>query len=237
MSECNILEIPPPEVTLQDIFRAEGADYSKRPPRPSTVESHQRILEEAAALVNPTAIWRAVDLLGAGERELFLAAGQKLTSKLLVRVAGNAEKLIFFAITIGKALDEREDYYKEAGRMLEAFALNNTGTAYIVKSTMSIMDKIKEQYHKAGLRTTFPMGPGHSYWSSLTDIQTILYTLGAGQIGVQLTGSNLMIPRKSIAMVAGVGQNLPDFSGKTHCDFCSLQNKCHLNRFGAAGNC
>lgn len=237
MTECNIWEIPLPEVTLQDLFRTEGADYSKRPPRPSTVELHQRILGEAAALARPIVICRAVELAGAGERELTIETGQKLNSKLLARVAGTAEKLLLFAITLGPALDDRENEYKEAGRMLDAFALNNAGTAYIVKSSILLMDKINECCSKAGLRATFPMGPGHSYWSSLADIQTILQLLGAGQIGVQLTGSNLMLPRKSIAMVAGVGPDLPDYSGKTHCDFCSLQNKCHLNRFGAAGNC
>lgn len=229
-TESKIWEIALPDVTLKDLFQAEGADYSKRPPRPSTVESHRRILAEATALVRPTMIWREVELLGAGEQELFLEQGQKLNSKLLVRVAGTANKLIFFAMTLGSALDDREDYYKKAGKTLEAFALNATGTAYIVKSGISAMDKIKEYCHNAGMRTTFPMGPGHSYWSSFDDIQTIFHFLKPGQIDLRLTDSNIMIPRKSIAMVLGVGRNnLPDFKGKTHCDFCSLQKKCHIS--------
>jgi hypothetical protein len=230
MTDSKISGIELPDVTVEDIFRAEGAAYSKSPPRPSTVELHRRILAEAASLVRPTVIWREVDILGAGEQELFLEGGQKLTSRLLVRMAGTGDKLILFAMTIGRAIDDREDYYSKAGKMLDAFALNAAGTAYILKSGISAMNKIEEHCHNAGLRTTFPMGPGHSYWSSLEDIRTIFHFLEAGQIGLHLTDSNLMLPGKSIAMVLGVGRSLPDLKGKTHCDFCSLQKKCHISQ-------
>ncbi|GBF32602.1 methionine synthase activation domain [Desulfocucumis palustris] len=231
MTEPIIWEIELPDVTIEDIFRAEGADYSKSPPRPSTLELHGRVLAEAASLVRPAVLWREVDVLGAGEGELFLEGGKKLTSSLLARVAGAAEKLILFVMTIGSALDQREEYYSKAGRTLEAFVLNAGGTAYILKSGIAAKDKINEHYQKAGLNTTFSLGPGHSYWNSLEDIKTIFHLLNAGQMGLRLTDSNLMLPRKSIAMVLAAGRDLPDFGGKTHCDFCSLQKKCHISHF------
>ncbi|WP_027363905.1 Vitamin B12 dependent methionine synthase activation subunit [Desulfotruncus alcoholivorax] len=232
MTEPKIWEIPLPDVSVEDLFQAEGAAYNKRPPRPRTLELHRRTLAEASSLVRPVMTWREVKILGAGERELLLEEGQKLTGRLLARVAGTAEKLIFFAMTIGNALDDREEYYIKSGKTLEAFALDAAGTAYIVKSSMTAVDKIEEHCRKAALQTTFPMGPGHSYWRSLEDLQTVFYFLQPGQIGLRLTDSNLMMPRKSIAMVMGVGRDLPDFKGKTHCDFCSLQKKCQLNHFG-----
>lgn len=64
MREPEIWEIPLPEVTLDDVFKAQGADYSKHPPRPSTEKLHRRMLEEAAGLVRPTAIWFEVDVIG-----------------------------------------------------------------------------------------------------------------------------------------------------------------------------
>lgn len=231
MTEPIIWELDLPDVTVENLFQAQGADYSKRPPRPGTVELYRQVLAEAGLLVRPTIIWREVDIQGAGVRELFLEGGRKLTSRLLVTIAGKADKLIFYAMTIGNALDEREQYYSKAGKTLEAFALDAAGTAYIVKSSISVMEKIKEHYHCAGLKTTFPMGPGHSYWPSLGDMQTIFYFLPAEQIGLHLTDSNLMLPRKSLAMVIGAGLNLPDTQGKTHCDFCSLSEKCQLSYF------
>ena len=83
MREPEIWEIPLPEITLDEVFQAEGADYSQRPPHPRTVKLHHRIMEEAASLVRPTAIWVEVDVTGTGVGELFLEDGFKFSSNLL----------------------------------------------------------------------------------------------------------------------------------------------------------
>lgn len=41
---------------------------------------------------------------------------------------------------------------------------------------------------------------------------------------------NLMLPRKSVSMVMGVGHDLPGHKGQTHCDFCTLQGNCPMNK-------
>lgn len=231
MMEPLIWELELPEITVEDLFRAQGADYSKRPPRPATVAAYQKALEEAAGLVRPIVIWREVDILGVGKRELWLEDGQKLTSPLLATVAGSASQVILYALTMGAALDERERYYSTNGRIMEVYALDAAGTALVVKSGILATQKITQRYHALGLKTTFPLGPGHSYWPSLHDMRTIFYFLQPERIGLQLTSGNLILPRKSTAMVMGAGLDLPDFRGKTHCDFCSLSQRCQLSHY------
>lgn len=230
MREPVIWDIPLPEITLDEVFQAEGADYSQRPPRPSSVKLHHRIMEEAAGLVGPKAIWVEVDVTGTGAGELFLEDGFKLSSHLLPRVAGTAEKMLLISTTIGTAVDERITEYKETGKMSEAFALDACATTYVAKAGQTAMSRVEETYRREGLKTTFPMGPGHSYWQGLEDMQVIFHFLRAERIGLHLNASNLIIPRKSIAMVMGVGRDLPDFNGKTHCNFCSLQTSCPLSQ-------
>nr|WP_075365377.1 Vitamin B12 dependent methionine synthase activation subunit [Desulfosporosinus metallidurans] len=232
MKESIIMEVPLPNVTLEEVFRAEGADYSKRSPRPSVVEIHNRILNQDARLVRPTAIWREFVISGVSEQELFLEGGPQLRSKLLVRVAGKAEKLLLYAMTIGSALDNAVLDYNNAGQILESFALDAAGSVFLSKSIMLAVRELEEKYKGVGMNTTFLLGPGHSYWSGLEDVRTIIEGLDAERIGINLTNSNLMIPRKSVALVMGVGKNLPNFQGKTHCDFCSLQKTCNMNKCG-----
>ncbi|MHB8075862.1 Vitamin B12 dependent methionine synthase activation subunit [Desulfosporosinus fructosivorans] len=230
MREPVIWEIPLPEITLDEVFQAEGANYSQRPPHPRTVKLHQQIIEEAASLVRPTAIWVEVDVKGTGVGELILEDGFKLTSNLLPNVAGTAEKMLLISTTIGSAIEDRLTEYKEAGKMSEAFALDACATAYVAKAGTIAMSRVEEAYHRKGLKTTFPMGPGHSYWKGLEDMQVIFHFLRAERIGLHLNDSNLIVPRKSVAMVMGVGHNLPDFKGKTHCHFCSLQKTCPMSQ-------
>ncbi|AET68474.1 vitamin B12 dependent methionine synthase [Desulfosporosinus orientis DSM 765] len=230
MREPVIWEIPLPEITLNEVFQAEGADYSRRPPQPRTVKLHQRMIDEAAGLVRPTAIWVEVDVTGTGVGELFLEDGYKFSSSLLPKAAGTADKMLLIAITIGTAIEDRITEYKEAGKISETFTLDACATVYVAKAGMTAMNRLEETYHREGLKTTFPMGPGHSYWQGLDDMQVIFHFLKAEQIGLHLNDSNLIIPRKSVAMVMGAGTDLPDFQGKTHCDFCSLQTTCPLSK-------
>jgi len=230
MKEPVIWDIPIPEITLDEVFKAEGADYSQRSPHPRAVELHRKIMEEAAGLVRPTAIWVEVDVIGYGVGELLLEEGYKLSSNLLPKVAGTAEKLLLISTTIGTVIEDRLTEYKETGKMSEAFALDACATAYVAKAGTTAMSRMEEAYHHEGLKTTFPMGPGHSYWKGLEDMQVIFHFLRAERIGIRLNDSNLMIPRKSIAMVMGVGRNLPEFEGKTHCNFCNLQTTCPMSQ-------
>jgi len=230
MKEPVIWDIPLPEITLDEVFKAEGADYSQHLPHPRAVELHQKIMEEAAGLVRPTAIWIEVDVIGSGVGELLLEDGYKFSSNLLPKVAGTAEKMLLISTTIGTLIENRLTEYKEAGKMSEAFALDACATAYVAKAGTMAMSRVEKTYHREGLRTTFPMGPGHSYWRDLEDMQVIFHFLRAERIGLHLNDSNLMVPRKSIAMVMGVGRNLPDFKGKTHCNFCNLQTTCPLSQ-------
>ncbi|MDQ7093566.1 Vitamin B12 dependent methionine synthase activation subunit [Desulfosporosinus sp. PR] len=230
MRESEIREIPLPEITLNEVFQTEGADYSQRPPHPRAVKLHRQMIEEAASLVRPASIWVDVDVTGAGVGELFLEDGFKFSSKLLAKIAGKAEKMLLIAITIGTEIEDRLTRYKKAGKLSEAYALDACATTYITKVSTTAVSRVQEAYQREGLKTTFPMGPGHSYWKGLEDMRVIFHFLRAEKISIYLSGSNLIVPSKSVAMVMGVGRELPDFKGKTHCNFCNLQATCSLSQ-------
>jgi hypothetical protein len=48
--------------------------------------------------------------------------------------------------------------------------------------------------------------------------------LDAGEIGVQLNESTMMLPRKSLTFVLGIGKEL--MAGGRTCDYCSLKETC-----------
>ncbi len=230
MKKPQIWEPALPEISINDIYQAEGADYSKRSPSPSMVRLHQLMLEEATGLIRPTVIMREVEVVGKDEQHLYLQDGKKLTSKLLVKSAGTAEKLLLLAMTMGKSLEDRVSNYTKEGKILESFIIDAAGTAFIAKGSKLALGKMQESYKQAGMKTTFPMGPGHSYWNKLEDIQVIFHFLKAEKAGLALNDSNLIIPRKSIAFVMGIGPELPDHQDKVHCDFCSIKSSCHMRQ-------
>ncbi len=234
--KAKVLELTLPKLTLEEIFLAQGSNFTARPPHPRILELNQRIIAEAAALIQPKVVWLAVDVLKVDGQAIYVSGGEKFTSKLLTQAAGTADKLIVAAITLGPELETQVAAYQAAGRMSDAFALDSAGSAYIALSSPRFCDSLKKTYNSDGLMTTFPMGPGHSYWPDLREQRVIFKLLQPEAIGMQLSESNLIMPRKSVSMVIGLGRNLPELRGKTHCDFCPQHQKCamhkvtHLNR-------
>ena len=235
MKEPVIWNLDVPPVSVEDLLQAQQGVNAKRPPRPNILKLNQKILEEAGNLVRPILIWKEAEISGAGTDELYLKEGPVLKSKLLAKVAGTADQLILYGMTIGDELERRITEYNQEGKMLEAFTLDTAGSVFLAKSTVSFIHKLGENYKRRGMALTFPMGPGHSYWEDLEDLGRIINYIDGEKIGISLTTSNLMMPRKSLAFVMGAGQTLPDFEGKTHCDFCSIKKTCKMR--GIEGKC
>lgn len=226
MTKAQIIKNAVPEVSIEELFLAQGIDVSSHPPRPSLVEVNQRILEKAVTLVHPVAMWQELDITGTDGEQLLLQDGPTLTSGLLTTVAASAEKLILFGLTIGTTLDEQIKDTLDKGNLLEAYTLNAAGGVFMNKSIAALVAELKSKYKEAGMGATLTMGPGHAYWPGLEDVGKIVRFLGTDKIGLTLTESNLMMPQQSIALVMGVGAGLPDHSEKTPCDFCSIETTC-----------
>lgn len=229
-NNTNVLELELPDVTIDDIFQAQGSFYGDRTPSPSIVALHRSILEETVALARPVMVWRDINIAKVEGAELFLEGGHKLTSRLLVKIASQGEKLVLFMVTIGSAIDERVEAYMKDHKIGHAFALDAAGSAFVAKSAAAAEELVTKEFFP-GQKTTFPLGPGHSYWQKLDDLRTIHQLANGELIGISLTETNLMLPKKSVAMTIGVGNNLPDLEGKIHCDFCTLQKNCQMRGF------
>ncbi|HHW44717.1 Vitamin B12 dependent methionine synthase activation subunit [Desulfofundulus thermobenzoicus] len=218
------------DITVKDIYRAEGASYRQAPP-PATRELHLKMLQEARQLVRPRGVSRTVAVEGADGRQIRLAGGGTLTSRLLARLAGSAESLVLIICTLGEELDRRVQEYTRQGRPAEAYVLDAAGTAFIDAAGRLLAGRIGEQFHARDLQTTIPLGPGHSYWPDLQDQRVIYDLLQPQAMGVRILESGLMLPKKTVSLVMGVGRSLPE-SADNHCHYCSLKRSCPLSRAG-----
>jgi hypothetical protein len=61
-------------------------------------------------------------------------------------------------------------------------------------------------------------------WPVEVGQRQIFEILNPSQIDIQLTASYLMIPRKSLSMVIGLGSNILEKG--TTCDYCSMKETC-----------
>jgi len=204
-----------------------------------TVNSFSRslvseILAEARSLARPEAVCRVVPVVKMERSRIFLEGGRVLTSSLLVGLAGTARSLLLAVCTLGEAIDRRVEEYNRRGLAAHAYFLDVAGTCMIDAAGRRLVAQIKKQLQTHGLKTTIPLGPGHSYWPDLRDQQVIYALVEPSAVGVRILSSGIMLPKKSLSMVMGIGRELPP-SAENHCHYCSLGGKCPLSRAGSGG--
>lgn len=193
-----------------------------------------KLMREASRLARAKAVCKTLPVAKATGRQLFLEGGQVLTSALLARLAGPAESLLVAVLTLGEAIDRRVEEYNKSGLAAHAYLLDVAGAYLVEAAGRRLTEEIRAHLKERGLEATIPLGPGHSYWKNLQD-QKVIYSLAdPSKIGVRILDSGMLLPKKTISLVMGIGRGLPA-SKNNHCHYCSLGRKCPLSRAKNSG--
>lgn len=213
-----------PEIDVDAVIRGQGADPAIiRQRRPAMVKLAEQAMEEALPLVEPTVIYREFAVQGVTHERLLLEGGHKLAGKLLVQHLAQAQRVYVILCSIGTSV---EQYSSEmwASSATYSLALDGVGSAAVEALANAACRYFEDQAAFQGWRTSIPLSPGMIDWS-LTEGQPQIFKLLDGEtLGVELTPSMVMLPRKTLTMILGSGPELTA-AGRT-CDYCSLRDVC-----------
>jgi cobalamin-dependent methionine synthase I len=163
-------------------------------------------------------------------QRIVLGHGASFSGPLAARALAGATELAIAVCTIGSALEERMSALFAAGDALQALALEGAGIAAIKHLAMMLGVQICDAATAHGLNVGMRASPGQEGWP--IQQQRVLFDLvPAEKIGVRLTSSCLMLPRKSVSFVMGLGSEMR--ADAVPCDFCSKRERCHWRRQGA----
>lgn len=186
------------------------------------------ICREACSLAEPAFAWSYHEAKEITGNELHLAGGQTISSRFLAQKLAPAQGVIVMAATIGPRLEMRTKEYQAAGDTLASYLLDLAGSALVEGAYYSGFQQVEMAAAAAGLEATTPFGPGHSYWDNLADQEVLFSLVDAASIGITLTPSYLMLPRKSVSGISGIGKGFA--TGEYHCQYCHLRRSCPLSR-------
>jgi hypothetical protein len=200
-----------PTLEAEHVLRGQGIDPAQA--RPAIVAAAREVLDEARALLAPAALYT---ILPVGD-------GAAFEGPLVARALTGATQVALAVCTIGPALEERVTALFAAGDPLRAMALDGAGVAAVGGVSQMIGERICDEAAAQGLRTGMRASPGQEGWP--IEQQRVLFSLlPARRIGVRLTESCLMLPRKSVSFVVGLGAEMR--ADAVACDFCSKRERC-----------
>jgi len=217
---AQIVRLDGVSLSPEDVMRGQGIDPERA--RPALRTAAEDVIGELAGLLEPAAVLDVVGVRDFHHKTIELEGGQSFEGPLAARALAGAEEVALAVCTIGPALEERmTELFSE--EPMRAMALDGAGVAALGKISDAAIRRIRRVAKERGLGSGMRAQPGQEGWS-IWQQKALFERLPADSIGVRLTESCLMIPRKSVSFVIGMGPDMrPD---AVACDFCSKRHRC-----------
>jgi hypothetical protein len=212
------------EVDADAVLRGQGADPEIiRSRSPRLVETAQKALDESLHLLEPKVLLEELKVIRYQHEVLELEGGKKLTGPLVTGHLVGAQKVVVAVCTVGSKIDDFASQVMEEDIVL-GLAIDGVGSAAVEALANGVCREIELEAAEHDFQTTIPLSPGMIGWS-VEEGQPIIFSLSdPGLIDVTLTPHYIMVPRKSLSMIVGVGPGIN--SGARICDYCAMRETC-----------
>ena len=124
------------------------------------------------------------------------------SSDKIAKILSDCDYVTLLVSTIGPALETEVEKLQDKGDLTGAYALEMVGGWMADYMADRIDDMIVPKITKAGYERTMRFSPGYGEWPLKTQ-EKLLPLAEADKIGVTLTDTDIMIPRKSVSAVIG----------------------------------
>lgn len=163
----------------------------------------KQAIDKAYALIRGKGIYRTFGLSGVeGNIVKGDETGDLFRGAHMVKLLADCDYATLLACTIGPELEAEVERLQQIGELTEAFALEMTGGWMADYMAERVDEIVEREIKKVGYGRAMRFSPGYGDWG-LENQPVVLALADAKKIGITLTESNIMIPRKSVSAVIG----------------------------------
>jgi hypothetical protein len=212
---------------LKEMLRRAGARDSSKV-RPEIRNTILDLLTEVkdTCLLEPSVAYEFYkkDDITRGHR---IPTGNKMPDiSLFTSIFPDAREFAVVVCTIGPRLEKQATDCFNDGEPLRGMLMDGIGSAAVDMLSQEICRFIAENASSRGYQASSPINPGMPKFP-ITGQYWLLELVPSREIGVSLTDSGIMVPRKSTSMVIGLGPQMKTWSQSDVCEKCSLRETCH----------
>ncbi len=211
------------KLTAEIILKGQGIDPARASDR--LLGFAEEVLEEAQSLLEPAAIYSLVKVESMEGRRVNFEGGF-FEGRLVEKAVKGAEHLYIGVCTIGHKLEKRVDEMMSENPV-QAVTLDGAGIAAVGMASQAVEDLISAETCKLDLSLGMKAEPGQEGWP-IEQQRQVFSLLPVDKIGVRLTDSCLMLPRKSLSFVIPRGKELDN--SILPCDICSKRERCEWRK-------
>jgi len=167
--------------------------------------------------MEPTYSYIIKDIEAVRRSCVFLDGSIVLKSEVMARLMEQCKMVAVFLVTIGNGLEKVGLRLAEDGLVLESAVLDAIGSVAAEMVAECVQDRIGEVARAQELSTSRRFSPGYCDWA-LRQQKMVFRAMDGNSMGVRLTRECLMLPRKSISGVIGIGP--ADMKNYNPCKTC-----------------
>ena len=151
-----------------------------------------------------------------------------LESNDLYEILKDCNECILMAATLGINIEKDIKKYS-CTELTKGIIIDSCATTAIEEVCDRVQNEIENNILKNGQYLTFRYSPGYGDLSieKNTEILTILN--GQKEIGLTITNSGIMIPRKSVIAIIGISDKKEE-EDKTSCSTCKKKSTCKFKK-------
>ena len=210
----------------EDVLRRQGfRGHSKVRPEIKILIKELSAGVRKAHLLEPAIAYEIYTITELSQRQLSREGNPVVHDPLLTSLLPGAKELAVAVGTIGPRLEKQVTDYTGQGEPLRGMLLDGIGSAAVDSLTEEVCKFIAGEVSSRGYEASSPINPGMP-GLPITEQEQLLKMVPAGEIGVSLTSSGIMVPRKSVSMIMGIGPQMAKWTRAEVCARCHLQKTC-----------
>jgi hypothetical protein len=176
-------------------------------------------------LLEPAIAYEIYAITEPSQRQTSLEGKPGIRDLLLSSLLPQARELAVAICTIGPRLEQQVTNYTSQGEPLRGTLLDGIGSAAVDSLTEEVCKLIAAEALSRGYETSSPINPGMP-GLPIAKQRQLLKLVPAREIGVSLTSSGIMAPRKSVSIVMGIGPQMAKWTRAEICARCHLKKTC-----------
>ncbi|OGO18979.1 MAG: hypothetical protein A2144_05350 [Chloroflexi bacterium RBG_16_50_9] len=186
-----------------------------------------KLLSEASqlSLLEPVAAYKIYHVSRVSHDRLWLDNGTVIRSTFLPTLLSERQELAVIVATIGPGLEKQVTDCFSRGEPLRGALLDGIGSAAVDSLTQEVCKLIAVEAASRSYQVSSPISPGMPGFP-IAEQPRLFKLAPAQEIGVSLTSSCVMIPRKSASMVIGIGSQMKTWTQAEVCACCHLNSTC-----------
>jgi hypothetical protein len=206
------------EIDRRQVCRYLGYDADYKPPAhiSSLIDEY---VEQAHQLIEPAYSYIIKNIERVEGANVFIEGSIVFRSRVIVRLLEQCGKVSVFVVTIGNQLEEMASRLAKDGLVLQSVMLDVIGSDAAERVVDFVQGRIGEIANAQGLCISQRFSPGYGDWD-ISQQKMLFQAMNGDSAGVHLTEGCLMIPRKSVSGIIGIGLPNSNVENYNPCKNC-----------------